>query len=589
MKYQLLNEIKPDYSTIETILTNRGIAREDVFKYLNTTDEDINPPELLNADRLFSAANQVMLAIDDKKKCLVVVDSDCDGFTSAAVLINYLWDVDSEWTENYVDFVLHKGKQHGLSDIEVSDEYSLVIVPDAGSNDYEEHAALLARGIRVIVLDHHEAEEISDKAIIINNQLSDYPNKQLSGVGVTWQFCRYLDSQLNTNYADEYLDLVALGMDADMMSLRSIETKHLINKGLEKNRLRNPFFYSMADKNSYSLGGELTPIGVAFYIAPYVNAMVRSGTMEEKEVLFKSMLKFEAFKRIPSTKRGHKPGEEERVVDQALRIVTNVKNRQTKAQTEGMDKFEGMIRTQNLLDNKVLLLLCEPGSVSNNIAGLVANKFMSKFQRHTAILFRTIGEDGKTIWQGSARGYGKSIHNDFKALCSSTGLVEYAEGHANAFGLGIRDENINKFIYKTNELLADDTGEPTYFVDYIFYASNIDGYSILDISRLNHLWGQDMPEALVAVRGLKITGSMLTLMSPDKNPTLKITIPTTDGSVAILKFKSSQEEYDKLYSRDGYNEIDLVGTCNSNEWMGNITPQIFIKDYVITDSNNYYF
>ena len=102
------------------------------------------------------------------------------------------------------------------------------------SNDYEYHKLLQEKNIDVLVLDHHLAPKISDYAVIINNQLSNYPNKELSGVGVTWQFCRYIDSMLNINYADDFLDLVALGLDADMMSLRSFETRYLITKGFRK-------------------------------------------------------------------------------------------------------------------------------------------------------------------------------------------------------------------------------------------------------------------------------------------------------------------------------------------------------------------
>ena len=96
-------------------------------------------------------------------------------------------------------------------------------------------------GMQTIILDHHEAEHISEDAIIINNQLSDYPNKNLSGAGVVWQFCKYLDSLLEKNIADNYLDLVALGLTGDMMSLQSIETKHLINKGFKDENIQNPF------------------------------------------------------------------------------------------------------------------------------------------------------------------------------------------------------------------------------------------------------------------------------------------------------------------------------------------------------------
>ena len=77
-----------------------------------------------------------------------------------------------------------------------------MLIPDASSNDYEEHRILKDNGIEIIILDHHLADHISNNAIIINNQLSDYPNKELSGVGVIWQFCRYIDSLFGFDYAD---------------------------------------------------------------------------------------------------------------------------------------------------------------------------------------------------------------------------------------------------------------------------------------------------------------------------------------------------------------------------------------------------
>ena len=260
----------------------------------------------------------------------------------------------------------------------------LVICPDSSSNDYEYHKQLNNDDIKVLVLDHHDADHISEDALIINNQLSNYPNKELSGAGVTWQFCRYIDKVMHINNAEQYRDLVALGNDADMMSLRSIETKHLISTGLA--RPRNPFIVTMAQKNEFSLKGKLTPIGVAFYIAPFVNAMTRSGTIEEKQLLFESMLKYKAFDVLPSTKRGHTLGDTETLVEQAVRVATNVKNRQTKAQDELMEKVESKIEKHNLLDHKVLLFLMDPGEIDRNIAGLVANKIMAKYQRPVCIL-----------------------------------------------------------------------------------------------------------------------------------------------------------------------------------------------------------
>ena len=104
---------------------------------------------------------------------------------------------------------------------------------------------------------------------------------------MVYKFCSFIDELLGVNYANQFLDLVALGMIADMMDLRDYETKHLITLGLEN--IRNPYFKGMVQKNEYSLKDGITPIGIAFYIAPYVNATIRMGTQEEKMIMFESM------------------------------------------------------------------------------------------------------------------------------------------------------------------------------------------------------------------------------------------------------------------------------------------------------------
>jgi len=374
MKYKLIKPINENYTAQEQVLTNRGIAYKDIQHYLHTTDNDINDFKLLGEEKLKNAAAALIGAIDLGSRVSIIVDSDDDGFTSSALLINYLYDLFPSFVLNNIIWFIHDGKQHGLNDCVdwiIENEVNLVIVPDAGSNDIEECKKLYQHHIPVIILDHHELEikESDSPAIIINDQLEPYPNKEFSGVGVVWQFCRYLDSLLGGNNADNYLDLVALGNTGDMMSLCSIETKHLINKGFEPDNIQNPFIYSIWQKNQFKLGQHITSWGAAFYIVPFVNAIVRSGTQEEKELIFESMLSFKACEEIPSNKRGHKLGEVERRVDQAMRTCTNVKNRQTRAQDAGMEFLENMIQEQSLLDNKVLLFLLEPGQVDRNIAG----------------------------------------------------------------------------------------------------------------------------------------------------------------------------------------------------------------------------
>lgn len=93
MRYKLIKEINPNYNAIQQVLTNRGIAFEDIHHYLNTTDADINNAEMFGEYRMKSAAAALIQAVNSNQNVMVIVDCDCDGYTSAAIIINYLFDL----------------------------------------------------------------------------------------------------------------------------------------------------------------------------------------------------------------------------------------------------------------------------------------------------------------------------------------------------------------------------------------------------------------------------------------------------------------------------------------------------------------
>ena len=578
MEYQLIAPGIPhtELSAVEQVLANRGIMPQDVEHYLHTTDADIFPPTLFPT--MADGARMLVKHISQNDKVLIQIDSDCDGYTSAAALINYLNCLFPGFVQNNIYYRIHTGKQHGIILDTIPDDVKLVICPDSSSNDYDEHAALAERGVDVLVIDHHEADAISKNACVINNQLCDYPTKSLSGVGVVYKFCSHLDDLLNVDYADQFLDLVALGMVADMMDLRDFETRHLITRGLDN--IRNPYFKGMVDKQSYSLKDGISPIGVAFYIAPYVNATIRMGTQEEKLILFESMLDYRGYELIPSTKRGCK-GQQETRVEQACRNCTNIKNRQTKARDAALETIERIIEEKNLLDNKILAIKLDTFSADRNLTGLIANQLMAKYQRPVLLLNKT--EDG---WEGSGRGYDKSKFDNLREFLKESELVMYAEGHANALGVGIRDIDFPTFVNYSNQALADFDFTPCYKVDFIFHGDDFRGKDIVEIAELKSLWGQGVDEPLVAIEHINIHNGNVTLMSPDKSPTLKISLP---NGTSLIKFKSSQEEYEKLHSETGCITINVVGKCERNIWNGIVSPQIIIEDYEIVGEQKYYF
>ena len=597
MEYQLIAPRIPLgrlLTAVEQVLANRGIAPENVEHYLNTTDEDILSPMLIM--NIEEGVKVLIRHIAQGDKVLIQIDSDCDGYTSAAALINYLNRLFPGFVQTNVYYRIHTGKQHGILLETIPDDVKLVIAPDSSSNDYEVHQQLKSKGVDVLVIDHHEADKISENAVIINNQLCDYPTKSLSGVGMVYKFCSYMDELLNVDYADDYLDLVALGMVADMMDLRDFETRHLITRGLEN--IRNPYFKGMVDKQAYSLKDGISPIGVAFYIAPYVNATIRMGTQEEKLMLFESMLDYRGYELVPSTKRGCK-GQTETRVEQACRNCTNIKNRQTKARDAALENIERIIKEKNLLENKILAIKLDTFAADRNLTGLIANQLMAKYQRPVLLLNKTYydmtlcEEDGTPIetrsvlsWEGSGRGYDKSKFDNLREFLKESDLVLYAEGHANALGVGIADMRFADFVDYSNRELAEFDFTPCYKVDFIFSGSDFRGADIVEIAELKSLWGQGVDEPLVAIEHINVYAGNVVLMSPDKSPTLKITLP---NGTSLIKFKSSQEEYEKLRSETGCITINVVGKCERNVWNGTVTPQIIIEDYEIVGEQKYYF
>lgn len=218
MKYKLINPPNPRYSAKQQVLINRGIAEQDLVHYMNLTNDDINDPFIFGENEVRKAADLLIRTLETENSTIcVIVDSDCDGFTSSAILINYLYDLNPEAAKNRVYWFFHEGKQHGLEDavkwIENIDA-QLVIIPDAGSNDISQIEQLHNEDREIIILDHHDLEvEPSPYAYLINSQLPQYPNKELSGAGVVYQFCRAIDKIYDYNYADWYLDLCALGLN----------------------------------------------------------------------------------------------------------------------------------------------------------------------------------------------------------------------------------------------------------------------------------------------------------------------------------------------------------------------------------------
>lgn len=581
IRYKLMgnNDIE---NPISSLLKTRGIEGEELQTFFQVGQESLIDPFKLN--NMLEACQTVHNNLG--KKIFTLVDCDTDGFTSAAMLVNFL---ETELKQE-VDYYVHSDKTHGLQpevmEKIISGGYELVYFADAGSNDVEQCKELSERGIKVVILDHHESCE-NPYAIVVNNQLSEkYSNKSFSGAGIVWKFiCAYCSSypQEVRDCANDYLDLLALGNVADAMDMRSNETRYLILQGFKN--VRNTFFKAMCAANAYSMSNKVTPMSVAWYVAPTINAVCRFGEIDDKRELFASMLDRNAAVMVPSDKRGAK-GQDELLVERVVRHSKNVKKHQDDAVKLAQTAIDKMIEEKGLLKHKLLFVQVDEKMVKSEIAGLLANKLASKYQQPT-LVGRVV--EGNRI-AGSGRNFGYSPVESFRETLLETGLVEFAQGHASAFGFAISSDNVDKLIEKMDVLWENMNFTQEYPVDFELDMSEVDSEKAYRFVMMlgevceKGLWGNGLSEPYVVFKNVKVGSFEATLLSPNKKPTLKI----EKSYCTFMKFGSSQEEANQFApSFTQSKTLDIIGTVNLNNYNNKITPQLFIKAYDMTEDWNF--
>lgn len=476
MRYKLIGS-NFIFSPIDTVLENRGITR-DLF----SIKSDVVIP--------FEKLDNIQLGIDIlmkniNKKIVLVVDSDTDGMTSSAILYRYLKE---EFKDIDIEYKIHTSKQHGLSeDIFIEDSVGLVILPDASSNDFEQHKELNDRNIDVLVLDHHECDlGYSKYAVVINNQLSNnYDNKSLSGVGIVYKFLKALDGYLFTNNADKYLDLVSLGNIADVMNLKSEETRYLVYEGIKN--INNPFVKALIEDNSYDLCNKFNIEKIGWTIAPKINGVIRSGTMEEKIKLFEAFI-----------------SEDYEFCLEVAKMCKKIKGKQDRDVKASMSKLEKQFKFKKI--NKCLILDTNK-ILSSSHRGLVAGKLADKYGVPT-LLYSDV-KDKIGYVGGSFRGSNLSEH--FRTDILNSKIVTMAQGHEGAGGFELKFEDIPKLEDYINNLYKDKeiTIGKEYQIDFELDSSELDEWFVDELASYENEWGNGLDAPLVLIKNINISSDDL--------------------------------------------------------------------------------
>jgi single-stranded-DNA-specific exonuclease len=227
------------------------------------------------------AVSRIKKAISGGEKILIYGDYDVDGMTSVAIVYSALKLLGAK-VNTYIPNRIEEG--YGLNNGAIkraqSNDVSLIITVDCGITSFKEvdHAAVL--GIDVVITDHHEiVEGRVPKAYAVVNPLQKdckYPFKHLAGVGIAYKLVKAL-YEGTPHFAEDFLDLVALGTVADIAPLlgeNRILTKHGLAELNNRNRVGLKALMDVAGLGSRDISSG----HIGFALGPRINAMGRVGS-----------------------------------------------------------------------------------------------------------------------------------------------------------------------------------------------------------------------------------------------------------------------------------------------------------------------
>lgn len=276
------------HPVLARIYAARGLLDvKDLSSELNAL---MAPSGLLHID---AAAVYLADAIAAGKKMVIVADYDCDGATACAVGLRGLRSLGAQ-----VDYIVPNRFEYGYGLTPEIVELTLrekspdiIVTVDNGIASIDGVAAARARGIDVVVTDHHlPGDSLPDARVIVNpNQPAcGFPSKHLAGVGVMFYVLLALRAEMRRRgifdartqpRLDSLLDLVALGTVADVVKLDA-NNRILVAQGLKRMRAgRTHAGIAALFRAAGREARRATPFDLGFAIGPRLNAAGRLADM----------------------------------------------------------------------------------------------------------------------------------------------------------------------------------------------------------------------------------------------------------------------------------------------------------------------
>ncbi len=436
------------------------------------------------------AVDLLVEAIDQDWSILIAGDYDCDGATGTAVAVRGLRLLGARQVSYAIPHRFVHG--YGLSPAFVESLQPtprLIVTVDNGVASVAGVAAARARGIRVIVTDHHlPGEQLPAVDAMVNPNLAGdaFPSKALAGVGVMFYLLLALRARLRETGVfgatppdlSSLLDLVALGTVADLVPL-DFNNRVLVEAGLQRIRSGRGCagITALIESGKRSVA-TLCASDLGFVVGPRLNA---AGRLEDMSLGVECLLT----DNVAQARAG---------AEQLSAINRERRDLQASMVAEAEQMVTG------LTDIDAIGVALYEASWHAGVVGLVASKLKDRLHR-PVIAFAPAGEDDPDNLRGSARSIAGFHIRDALAMIDARhpGLIERFGGHAMAAGLSLKTCDYPRFAEAfdavARELIDADQLQSVLYTD----GELPPGASALALAlqlRQAGPWGQAFPEPL---------------------------------------------------------------------------------------------
>ncbi|MGM9637797.1 MAG: single-stranded-DNA-specific exonuclease RecJ [Eubacteriales bacterium] len=550
------------------LLWNRGIRDyESAYHFLSHADSTFHDPYLL-AD-MDKAVERVERALEVGERIAIYGDYDVDGVTSTSLLYLYLTSRGAKNLSYYIPARVDEGYGVNRNAIErlSAEGVTLLITVDTGVTAIEETKLARELGMDLVITDHHECREILPDAVaVVNPMRSDeanrYPFSPLAGVGVAFKLVTAMEIRRLGRDADylseicaKYVDLVAIGTISDVMPLLD-ENRLFVSMGLHQlSKNPRPAVSLLLEEANRRSGRSDAPKSVitssviSYTVAPRINAAGRMDRADKAVTLFLS--------------------DDPEVIRAAASELCDINKMRQDEENHIVDEAVAMIEALPADPNRRVLVLASD-HWNSGVIGIVASRITERYGM-PSILITFDGEDGK--------GSGRSVKglNLVEALADSSDLLVKFGGHELAAGLSVKRDHLDAFIARINRFALNKINDqtdltPVLSVDFPVRAEDL---TLVQADQLRILepYGAGNPTPLFLLQNVKV--SDITELAGKHT---KLSVRANGLTFVALCFGSPRATLDLVCG----DSVDLVFQLNVNEFRGNHSVQLIVKDFRTT-------